>query len=258
MKWIMKSSFGLSHCDVSPSIIFKPLTPEELISIRRIYPSLRSIAGHPVTPYTNLEAVFHCIDYFTFLRDPIQQCASYFQYLTIALKRCSKSDFETWIHTDWPRNMQTKRLCSCADAQKAIEIIIDKNIFIGLTERFDESLLLLKTLRASDMYLGYHARNEASTNIIVKELLSDKRTYNLIEDAVKEDIKLYGWVKHDLYPQYIKAYAEKMGRQIPDAFSFGRQNFRAGYVFTSRLYRNLVYKPFFYFHRVVNSRRKKG
>jgi hypothetical protein len=213
MKWIMRSSFGVSHCDISPSIMFKPLTPAELIWIRRLYPSLRSIAGHPVTPYTGLENVVSPIDYFAFIREPVKQCASYFQYLSATLKRYSIHDFETWIHTDWPRNMQTKRFCAQADSQKAIEIIYDKHIFIGLTECFDESILLLKTLRVPDLRLGYRKRNKAADNIIANQLLSNERTRSLIEDAVSEDIKLYTWVKGYLYPEYLKAYTQRTGMQ---------------------------------------------
>ena len=191
MKWILRSSFGLSHCDISPGMVFQPLSAPKLAYIRRFYPNLRSIAGHPVTPYNGLEQTFARIDYFTFLRDPRKQVASYFQYMCLTLKKRQPDDFESWIQSDWPRNMQTRRICAQPDAARAAALIEEKNIFTGLTERFDESLLLLQTLRAPDLRLGYTSRNEASRNDLAARLLADQRSRALIEDAVREDLKLY-------------------------------------------------------------------
>src|SRR3972149_5099314 len=83
MKWILRSSFGISHCDISSDNVFKPLLSRQLSKIEKIYPFLQSIAGHPVTPYMNLDTISRPIQYFTLLRAPLKQLASYFQYLTV-------------------------------------------------------------------------------------------------------------------------------------------------------------------------------
>jgi len=86
IKWILRSTYGLNHCDVTASDVFKPLYPYQLARIGQIYPHMESIAGHPVTPYMHLEEASRLpIQYFTFLREPVKQCASYFQYLTVTL-----------------------------------------------------------------------------------------------------------------------------------------------------------------------------
>ncbi len=242
IKWVLRSSFGISHCDISPSEVFKPLLPDQLAKIEKIYPSLQSIAGHPITPYTDLDTAWRPIQYFTFLREPAKQCASYFQYL-VSLKRYPVAIFDEWINSEWPRNMQTKRLCGEANAQKAIVMITEKSIFTGLTERFDESVFLFKQFVRPDIYPGYSLRNQARDNALATRLLSDRRTRNLIDDAVSEDIKLYRWVKDKLYPQYVLLYTEKTNMPLPQSFPFKNQNYRPLYLFTNRLYRNLVYKP---------------
>jgi hypothetical protein len=244
LKWILRSSFGISHCDISPNIVFKPLLPHQLSQIEKIYPSLRSIAGHPVTPYVNLEnTCLYPIRYATFLRQPLQQCASYFQYLALTLKRYPAENFEEWIHTEWPRNIQTKRLCGEPDSQKAISMIKEKKIFIGLMERFDESIFLLKQWICPDLYLGYQQRNQALDNTFSDALLANEHTRALIENAVREDIRLYRWVKDILYPQYTHLYLEETGMQLPDVFPYRSQNYRHHYIFANRLYRNIVYRP---------------
>ena len=244
MKWILRSSFGISHCDISSANVFKPLRGEELSKIGKIYPKLQSIAGHPVTPYMQLEkASARPIQYFSFLRDPVKQYASYFQYQAVTLKIFSIDDFDKWLLREWPQNMQTKRLCGEANAEKAIEVIKKKNIFMGLTERFDESIFLLKELVNPHLYLGYRSRNKARSYSLSTKLLTDKRTRALIEDAVSEDIKLYRWVKDELYPKYIDLYIKQADTPLPDIFPYKEEGFRSHYGLMNRVYRNLIYRP---------------
>ena len=243
MKWILRSSFGISHCDISSDNVFKPLLSRQLSKIEKIYPFLQSIAGHPVTPYMNLDTASRSIQYFTFLREPRKQCASYFQYLAVTLKMYPVNQFDEWIRTEWPRNMQTKRLCGAANAQKAIEMICEKKIFAGLTEQFDESIFLLKQLVQPDLSLGYNMRNLAPDNTIAINLLRDERTRSLIEDAVSEDLKLYHWVKNELFPHYVHLYTQRAGMSLPKSFSFKSENYRRLHVLINRLYRNIIYRP---------------
>jgi len=242
MKWILRSSFGLSHCDISPSLVFRPLLANQLAQIGKIYPTLCSIAGHPVTPYTGLDALCP-IQYFTFLREPTRQCASYFQYLSLSLKRMSSDSFNEWICTEWPRNMQTKRLCGEPDAHKAITMVERKNIFIGLTECFDESIFLLQQLVRADLYLGYEARNKASDNTLSKQLLADPATRASIIDAVGEDSKLYEWATKEWVPRYRQQYTQQFGQVVPQSFPFRHGHYRRFATLTNRIYRNLAYRP---------------
>jgi len=249
IKWIFRSSNGLAHCDIAPlwpRKEFKPLLPDELVWLRKIYPVLKSIGGHRVVPYTGLETIFPNIDYLTFIREPMQQCASYFQYLYTV--RRPDLRFDEWILTDWPRNIQTKRLCGEANAEKAIEAVQLKKIFIGLQERFDESVLLFQTLKYPVLCPGYRARNVSPDNTIAKQLLSKTATRDLIEEAVSEDKKLFAWVKETLYPEYLQEFGEITGQHVPKKIEFGTQGFRNGYVYANLVYRNLVYKPAMWAH----------
>lgn len=154
---ILRSSYGIRHCEVRPlgkqKDVFKPFSPADLRLTVRLHPAgLRSIAGHSVTPYMGLEQV-RPLRYFTFLREPLKQCASYYQYLVD--RHGKRMDFGRWIAQDWPRNMQCRRLAGVADADAAIQVIAEKEILVGLVEQFDDSLILLKALQAPNLNLCF-------------------------------------------------------------------------------------------------------
>ncbi|NIV12667.1 MAG: hypothetical protein GWN62_15725, partial [Aliifodinibius sp.] len=92
------------------------------------------------------------------------------------------------------------------DVNKAIQIIHDKNIFVGQTERFDESMMLVKARLANDLNISYRRVNVARDNSIAENLLTNKKTRRLLEEAQQVDIELYNYVKQDLYPAYQREY----------------------------------------------------
>lgn len=236
---ILRSSYGIRHCEVRPlrkqKDVFKPFSPADLRLTVRLHPAgLRSIAGHSVTPYMGLEQV-RPLRYFTFLRDPLKQCASYYQYLVD--RHGKRMDFGRWIAQEWPRNMQCKRLAGVADAGAAIQIIADKEIFVGLVEQFDDSLTLLKALQAPNLNLFYQARNIAPRQSLAQELLDNSSTLAMLSEATDEDQKLYHYAIEAIFP---RQQAEASGR-IGDDDKQGRENKLNQTV--NRVYRNLVYKP---------------
>ena len=144
VRYILRSSYGARHCDVEPwegTWSDRPFSTPDLLRVRRIYPRLLSIAGHRITGHANLQAPDIDFRYFTFLRDPVSMCASRFQYQLGHRKR-KDLIFEKWIQGDWVRNAQTQRIAGTANASDAISIIDKREMFVGLTEFFDESLVL--------------------------------------------------------------------------------------------------------------------
>src|SRR3989304_3570927 len=163
VRYILRSSFGLRHCEVEPwraPGTDPPFSTYDLQRLRRFYPNLESIGGHRVTGYVDLQENGTQFKYFTFMRDPLKTCASRFQY-NIQYRGKKHLIFEEWIQKEWTRNHQTKMIAGVPDVNKAIRIIQDKNIFVGLTERFDESMVLLKALVADNLNISYKPVNVA-------------------------------------------------------------------------------------------------
>jgi hypothetical protein len=204
VRYILRSSFGLRHCEVEPwhaSGTDRPFSTHDLQRLRRVYPNLESIGGHRVTGYVDLQENGTQFKYFTFMREPLKTCASRFQY-NVQYRGKKHLVFEEWIQQDWTRNRQTKMIAGVADGDEAIRIIRAKNIFVGLTERFDESMVLLKALMAHHLNISYKPVNVARDNSLAESLLSNERTRQMLIEANQADLELYNFVRQELYPTF--------------------------------------------------------
>ena len=51
--------------------------------------------------------------------------------------------FDEWIEASHYRNFQTRKLTNQDDVAKAISLIDELKVFVGLAENFDESLVMM-------------------------------------------------------------------------------------------------------------------
>lgn len=251
VRYILRSSYGPRHCEVEPWHAEwggPPFTTSDLRRLRRIYPNLASIAGHRLTGHTELYEEGTEFRYFTFLRDPLRLCASRFQY---HVQHRGKSDlvFEEWIQQEWLRNAQTKQIGGTARADDAIRIIERKDMFVGLTERFDESLVLLKALRAGDLNIGYTAVNVARSNTVAGDLLSNPSVREAIVEANQEDLALYEHVETNLYPTFQREYGPSLDNAVAEYRNSPHRVFNRRNLTASRLKQYTLYKPVLRLHR---------
>ncbi len=251
VRYILRSSFGVRHCEAEPwqaPESNRPFAADDLDRLRKLYPHLESIAGHRVTGYVDLPENGSQIHYFTFLREPLKTCASRFQY-NVQYRKKKNLVFEEWIQKDWTRNSQTKLIAGVPDANKAIEMIQKKNIFVGLTERFDESMLLLKALVANDLNISYKPVNVARDNNIAERLLSTESTRQLLIEANQADLELHNFVKKELYPSLQREYGSSLESDVIDYQKNRAKNFNTRNITLSRLKQYLIYKPLLYMDR---------
>jgi hypothetical protein len=206
---ILRQSFPGRHCDLQVKGV---ATADDLRFARRFYPRLRSVAGHNVVPLSNLAEACDSIRYFAYLRDPVERCISHYQYRR---NKDETSDFEPWLERF--ANYQVRFLSRThtaadpwaipPDADRAIEAIERHVGFVGLQERFDESLVLLRNWAADpELDVAYRARNVASKSTIRKQLLGDPRIVELIRSRHVEDEKLYRYVRDVVYPRQVTAF----------------------------------------------------
>lgn len=244
VNFILRSSFGLRHCDVEPWLgreAGRLVTADDLRKIQRIYPRLRSIAGHRLRPYSDIEKVYPNIQYFTFLRNPIKRTISLYQHEIRT--GITKESFENWIYHPHARNGQTRFLAETGKYQDAIEIIEKKQIFVGLVERFDESIFLLKQLICPDLNIAYIPQNIAQSNKIAQKIFDSEQKQLAIE-ANHEDIKLYDYIVNEYFS------ALKAHYRYNDEYNLS-SNYNHYNVLINRIYRNIVYKPLLYIYRLL-------
>ena len=257
VRYILRSSYGLRHCDVEPWHSAQddpPFSTSDLRRLRRLYPDLASIAGHRIVGYVDLQEHGTDFAYFTFLRDPLKLCASRFQYHVDHRKKKGLV-FEDWIQQEWLRNSQTQRIAGTQSVDDAIRVIAERGMFIGLTERFDESMVLLKALRASDLNIAYSPVNVASKGTIARSLLADNRARQALVEANLADLALYEHVTNELYPGFEREYGSGLDEAVVEYRSASEKTFNRRNLTLSRAKLHGLYRPLLRLYRGRRTRR---
>lgn len=205
-KFILRNNFGNKHCDAGKNKK-KIFTQADLEHARKIFGKVQCISGHNL-----VEPTKHLIDpglkFMTFLRNPITRTASFYQ--DSCLRRNNKQSFEQWIQDESRHNMQVKRIAGSADLEKAKRLLAEKYFFVGLTERFDDSIKLLKLLYPTALNMKYKIDVSATDNSIKNRLLNTPDTLKILEEANQLDMELYHFVKEELFPERINTYREQL------------------------------------------------
>ena len=251
VRYILRSSYGVRHCDVEPWHSARedpPFSTADLRRLRRLYPNLASIAGHRITGYVDLREPGTDVDYFTILRDPLKLCASRFQY-HVDYRQKKHLVFEDWIQQEWLRNAQTQRIAGTQRVDDAIRAIDERGMFVGLTERFDESMVLLQALRARDLNIAYSPVNVARRGSIAASLLGDSRTRQALVDANHADLALYEYVSNELYPGFQREYGAGLEEAVLEYRSNSRATFNRRNLTLSRVKRHGLYRPTLWLYR---------
>jgi hypothetical protein len=229
-------------------------TPAELRTLLRWLPFTRGFGGHTTRAYLRYdEAAHQPIEYVTFLRDPVTRCLSQFQHQAERL-----GSLQTFLADPRAKDFMTTRVAGAPDLARAREMLETQFAFVGLTERFDESLLLMRRmLGLDDLDIRYERRNvgrDSSRSASSEGLGDDVEALQLIKASNQLDMELYDFARQTLYRGYVDRYGPAlMGdlerfREENDGFRFSRRR-RAEWA----LYRKLIYEPL---GRAVTRRRR--
>jgi hypothetical protein len=266
---ILRRSFGTGHCDIRLPLAKRPgdrpqhqldrrvvVDAEVLRRVTRVYRNLEGIAGHNVKPYGDLGRSNPEIRFFTFLRDPVARLRSHF--LNARLTDHGPQDFARWIAATWVHNWQTKMIAGEPDAQKAIELLSTDFKFVGLTERFDESVLMLgQWLQNPGFRPEYRRINQLSDKRPPHEIarlqrdtryLDSDPARTRIQEAIGEDQKVYDFVAATIFPRQLAAYQGKLESDLRDFRQRNRYVGRLAEPIWSSVVRNFIYKPLLHFH----------
>jgi len=211
---ILRQSFPGRHCDLQAEGV---ATQDDLRFARSFYRGLRSVAGHGVVPLGDLASACDSIRYFLFMRDPVERCVSHYQYRR---NKDETSDFEPWLekHANYQSRFLLRTRGSwpvVADAACAIDVVERHVGFVGLQERFDESLVMLARWVGDPAFdVAYRARNVAASSSIRKQILGDPRTVEMIRAHHVEDEKLYRHVRDAVYPRQLARYGARLDADV--------------------------------------------
>jgi len=261
---VLRRSFGAGHCEIRTPYAHRAadrhdrsvyVTGDDLHRVRRIYRRLRGIAGHNVKPYSNLATDCPEIRYFTFLRDPVSRYLSHFKNRAESHDR---ADFDRWAALDSMRDFQTRTLAGEANLQKALDLMSQRIGFVGLTEAFDESLLMLgQWLGDPDFRPEYRPINRLADKTRARDIVRTQVDLSYLDtpevrDRLMElnalDQQLYDFAMREQFARQRQAY---IGDLPADVAALRQRNQRVTdwrEPLSGRLLRNWVYKPALVLH----------
>jgi hypothetical protein len=256
---ILRRSLGTRHCDIRLPIAKRRddgrdhrgvVEAADLRRVRRLYRNLRGIAGHNVKAFADLASECPQIQFFTVLRDPVSRFRSHFLNRS---GRYAREDFERWTDSPWVQNWQTRMIAGEPSAEKAIDLLESRFGFVGLTEKFDESLVLLgHWLREPGFQAEYRPLNQLAHKTRPRDIarqqtdtsyLKTDAALRRMQQANAEDQKVYDYVTSTVY---VRQVADYPGDLSADVRSLQRRHETAERLVepvASSLMRNYVYKP---------------
>lgn len=197
LKFILRNNFGMFHCDTNLSKK-DPFTNRELELAKKLFFSIKSISGHNLKNPTHHITGEKCF-YITILRDPIKRCVSHFQ--DDCLRRGNTLPLNEWIKNKKLHNLQVKYIAGEENLSKTKKIIKDEFSFVGITEKFDESLQLFKTIYSQPLNINYKKMIIAKDNKIKNNILNDPELVEIVKKYNQLDLKLYNYVLQEIFPK---------------------------------------------------------
>lgn len=234
LSFILHNTFLLSHCHTDHSKK-KVFSVEDFQKANQVFFRLKSLHGHGfINAADNFPENFIL---YTFLRDPIMRTVS--EYQADVIQGGQKKSFEEWISEKSRHNAHVKMIAGVENLEKAKTILAEKYIFVGLTEKFQESL------DALNYYLPYaldtntiKKKNVAFSNEIKNSILNNPDYVEMLRQANKLDIELYEYVKTELYPELTsKVPADYLKNGKPHRSP--RFRYRISVAYNSFVYRQL-------------------
>ena len=246
---MLRASYGARHFDVEPLDGVKqpiPFSEKDLRFVLGLKSNLSGFAGHRVKAFADMGTYSDHISYFTIIRNPIVRAGSAFQYsYCYQKKRYGKIlTFEDWLEDPYTSNLHCKMISGLSSFEATVDIIEKKNIFIGNSDNYYESLVMLKRAHLKELNIVKSSFNVAKNNTLSSKILSDNKLKEQLVNANLEDQKLFNYAKNNLFPKYVRQYGLNLDLEVsklPSLFNYNQR----GRILANRLYRNLFYKPMF-------------
>jgi hypothetical protein len=240
LKFILRNSTFLRHCDLQPLVRDDVFTDADFGFMQKIFFfGLHTISGHSlIHPTAHLSAP---VRYFTFVREPLQRCLSHYQQIKRGRQKLGRDlSFEDYMQIKDVHDHQVRRIAGQPDVERAKHELATRYMFVGLTERFAESLLVFQRLCLYRINPAHRRLHVTKDNTARSEVLDNPESRRLLEQGNQLDLQLYQYVRDELYP----ALREKAGlsdREVDEA-KFVSNSYPLRYKVT-RGYNNAVYKP---------------
>ena len=194
-QFILENSLGVFACHTSHTK--RPVfTQRDLDFARKMFPGLRSIAGHNLIDPLSLSVPnpFHM----TFLREPVARVFS--QYQGSVLRGNRRTFEEELRRSEDLENLHVKLMTGGRDLAKA-KRYLEACGFVGLTEKFELSVEVLERLSPYPLNLNYKRKNLVLDTRVRKSLENDGRLVEMAREYNKLDLELYAFAVNEIFPK---------------------------------------------------------
>ena len=217
----------------------------------QIYKDPSCIAGHYLKPFVDFKEFNDKMEWFTFLRHPIKTFISLYVHQFTGKDAKYKIEFSDWMTKFNRKNRMVNWIAGENNLEKAKEIIEKKIKFIGITEKFDESLILLKE-KFNFKSISYVRRMKTRDPLLISNITNNLTRF---EDQImlnnSLDFELYHYVLNKIFPAQIESIGynkfSKLLEMKQNTFVNKDINAKKINQITYKLKRNFVYKPFVFF-----------
>jgi hypothetical protein len=232
------------------------LQAREAALLCRLLPCVKGFGGHTTRSYLRYEeAIGRPVHYITFLRDPVERYISHFRYQRG--KMGIPWTLDSFMASSQFDNFMTRRIAGSDDLDEAKRALREDFAFVGLTSRFDESLVLMKErLALPALDIRYEPRNASPVT------RSPSGGVELERDALRQieahnelDAELYRYCAEEVFERYLLDYEGAIDDELfelqsqNDDFRFGRLRMMAWRAYRYLIYRRLEYLVHRWYHR---------
>jgi hypothetical protein len=243
LRYVLRASFGVRHCDVRRAGR-EPFDAADLAAARRAHPfGLVSLSGHGLArPDPAVAPQLAC---FTFLREPVARFLSAYQHHVRSEGREQRGgrlkSIESFLWNRTSKNRQVQMFAGAHDLEAA-KRELESYLYVGLLERFDESLAELAALSPHPLDRRYAVQNASPSSDAKRAVLADPAQRKLVEEANALDLELYAWARDVLGARQREriAAARDAVREVSRSALHGRLRARASRTWNLVVYRRVA------------------
>jgi hypothetical protein len=262
LTYLLRAQYGMRHVDVEHRFpgnsIERHYRARDLHLDRKLHPGVRSLAGHWLKPWVDFGELSNSLEWYSFVRLPAAR--SFSQYVQdVQLGRIDRgATFADWAALDHlggrNRNAQVKQIAGVESAEAAIRMVETQNIFVGLLEEYDLSLVAWRAFFDLEGFsLNYaSARNVRSQSSLADELRQrEPDLEHHLRAHNSEDDSFYQYIVERRFPEQLinlggRDALESAPKGAPVAGNHPKLTL------WNRAYRNLIYKPVCELDRRIN------
>jgi len=238
-KSLLRANFGI-RCVESNKVKRSIYTDRDLKFARKVFIRIGAVVGHNLkNPVDHLHG--QEITLLTFLRQPVDRCISHYQDRVI--RNGLTMTFEEWISLEDNQNLMVRLIAGSQDLQRAKEILAGQFLFIGFTERFEESLKLLNSLLDKPLDLSYRTSIRSRSNHVREEIIKNQRSMELAVRHNELDQQLYDFAFSELYLPLLSRHSQGIEKVTVISDRFTRKQrllFHSSIRYNKMIYRPLV------------------